>query len=53
MVILPFVSVDVMALPSNVKLSTFNALILLFASVMIADDAVSVPAVWSIISVYN
>ena len=50
-VISPFVSVDVMALPFNVKLSTLSISIFELASTTIADEAVSVPAVWSNISV--
>ena len=39
----PLVSVDVIEFPLRSKLSTFKLSILLFVSVMIADDAVSVP----------
>ena len=41
--ILPFVSVEVIALPSRSRLSTFKLSILLLESVRIAALAVSVP----------
>ena len=43
----PLVSVDVILLPSSLKLSTFNLSIFELESVIIALLAVSVPCTWS------
>ena len=50
-VILPFESVDVMALPLMFILSTFKLSSFELASTISAEDAVNVPAVWSNMSV--
>ena len=47
----PFVSVEEISLPLMVMLSTLKVSILLFASVMIAELAVSVPGTWLNLSV--